>query len=672
MAITTVGFHGTVLTMGDRARLKRILYEMGQGVVGVDTTKFIGKGLNQDDRRVLNDILAKFAVGDVSPDLTQFHARSFAPGDRLALLSILTQLQTGGTLPTVEKFGTVTKTGGGSVGQTYTAPAGMTGVQWYKRTMSRPVVDTIIPGATGSTYVATNNEVGFRLVARGMLNGVATKASSLMIVLTPITILESFDTGFTASNGAVVTDTVNKVEGVASQTVTGTGTSGTNPLITRTGVATTYDPATDLGVISYGVRVDKSTERQNNQAYVQLGRAGTYADLLPARPSIGNGRPYGWYFVAGDVSEAPNLVALGAGAYDRRGNTLQQTAAGYATYANRISYDRLAVKSKGVPTVGLTFDDSMLTHLTFMAPLMAQYGMRGTAYISQAMCKGHGAGSMDPTDPIRLALDYGWALCTNGTDADGPMTAAVSMQALVDEWLRVRDWVVSLGASTTDANHLCFPNGALQGDSTGAIPAGVQLPTITCASGDTAVTFVSGTANVAQSGFAIYGGAGFLQDGTTITIAAGGATGTLSKPATGTITAKPAVAFDESGIFYMHKVEDRLKAEGCLSARDASPGLQNTLYTRHGFGSQLYRIPVRFFSGASTFAGMQPYWQEAQLRGSFAGFGVHGVSATPPGSGSIQVDQAVITPAIQEIGTAYMAGLLDVLTIPEIVARDNF
>ncbi len=102
----------------------------------------------------------------------------------------------GGGVPvpvTARSFGTVTKTADGSTGQTYSAPVGMTEIQWYREALPIARTKTAISGATASTYVAQAADEGYRLVARGMLDGVLTDAVAAMVVYPAPILLEGFE-----------------------------------------------------------------------------------------------------------------------------------------------------------------------------------------------------------------------------------------------------------------------------------------------------------------------------------------------------------------------------------------------------------------------------------------------------------------------------------------------
>jgi Predicted xylanase/chitin deacetylase len=309
---------------------------------------------------------------------------------RGALISLKsgTTLTSGAVAP-VRVFGTVTKTADGSVGQTYSAPAGMTGWQWYREALTSDQTKTLIAGATASTYVTQAADgpqtaypyaPRYRMVVRGMVNGVPTDAVAIAVVSRPPDLLEGFNdyTVFTTAQGAsLANDTARKVQGASSLALTSDGTQqGT---ATRADIGA-RDPAT-MGTIVYFVDAGDDPEMmQCSPAALRIGQSNSYTAIMDDLAGGGGTDDYksNGYWVGLHVSENATLSGLspslpmGVRVYGSQSNS---------PFNSTIRYDALMCNAGGFPTTTIGFDDGRPGQYDIAAPMLESYGWRGTFYI---------------------------------------------------------------------------------------------------------------------------------------------------------------------------------------------------------------------------------------------------------------------------------------------------
>lgn len=470
-------------------------------------------------------------------------------------------------------------------------------------------------------------------------------------------LLESFETltGFTSAGGTQVLDTVRKVQGASSLKLSGNGTAGTNPIATKTGIAN-LDPA-GLGVVAGYFRIADEAHRQVNGVQMRLGRGGTY--YSGPNLSIGVGRPSGGYWAAIDASEI-GMSGLGAGTIDLRAQINQQTVAGYATYANAVSFDALYANAKGPATVLLTFDDAEDTAYTIAYPLMAARNLKGTIYLPRDSV-GLNSTKLSAAQ-VQTLYANDWDVANDGRTDDQPMTSAATLADAIANINSNRSYLVANGW-TRAADHFCYPNGVMWGDASGALPVPLQSTAMTATAGSAAVTFGSAVTGL-TAGMTAYGFG--VPPGTIVSSVAGdNLSAVLSNPIAAGQT-KPAIFIDQSGEFYMGKPQAALAAAGYKTGRQASG---NDIYTRFGFGDQALMLPDKGTDNP-TFADLKPLIDTALLRGTTLVLHWHRLDESVTGA-SIRAKISVFTAVLDYIVAARNAGLLQILTISELWARDG-
>lgn len=560
------------------------------------------------------------------------------------------------TVIAVRLFGALTATKDGSVGQTYTAPAGMSGIQWYREALSSDRTQAAISGATASTYVASAGDVGSRLVAKGNVSGVLTDAVALQVVLALPILLDSFDSAsaYTASNVALSVDTTAPKQGAGSLKIDRTGTG--TVLATRTANftidgSTSIDPST-LGVIAMATYVEPQSEQQNPVSYVQFNRGGTQANLVQdvdtqninSNPNPAD-QALGWHWHTFNVSEHASLNTAGAGTLSARYRSLPT-----------VRHDALMARAGGRPTVCLSFDDCFDTTATIALPYMTARGLRGTSYTVPLNVGNTNRLSKAMMGQLRAG---GWDLACNFTNDDSPITGRTDPTAAANEAAGVRQWLVDNGFDNPGKNHGCYSNGTWA-------TFGTKVTLASCtADGSNVITVpVTDSANI---GFTLAGSA--IPTGTTITAVVDSTHYQVSQNIP-TRAALAAVLIDKRGAFYNGKMQVALAAQGFLTGRTTlySPS-QGHFHSRFGI-EQALTLPACSTSMGSgvTVNQLITQYEKAKQRQATIIYYIHDIAAT---ASAIGMSIAGFQQFIDYLAADVAAGVADNLTISEIWARDG-
>jgi peptidoglycan/xylan/chitin deacetylase (PgdA/CDA1 family) len=471
---------------------------------------------------------------------------------------------------------------------------------------------------------------------------------------TPI-LLEAYDstTGFTIGSAFINTafQSSPKVQGAARFYGEGSGVSGTTPLLTKLN-AVNIDPST-LSVIAYAIWFD---ERGQNLVPIQFGR--NNAGFVGFNKAY-NGFPPGLRWEAVHVSEIASLPT-GTALTDIRLRLDTQLA----PYNTHVGVDCLLGNAKGRPTVVIGFDDGERTTYDTAFPYMQSKNMVGTIYLPADSARiGDDSGSRHSgwlvvTECLAMK-NAGWAIALDGTKDDTPMVTRADPAACVTEIQDMQAWLVSKGLDGDGSNHICYPNGWYQGDTSGVPPAAVQVAAATSdGAANSAITF--GSAATVTVGMRMRGAN--VPANTRVTIVTDTTHVTVDKLVP--VQTKAADFIDDSGAFYYPALPNALAAAGILTARTV---LQENMYTRYGFGDQAL-VSRAHSTSAMTLADLQPFVDQALLRGETAEFYIHKVNST---GGSINMKDTDFYAFIDYIAAKRDAGLLDVLTKPQWWARDG-
>ncbi len=559
------------------------------------------------------------------------------------------------SLVALRLFGALTTTKDGSAGQTYTAPAAMTGIQWYRETLSSDRTQTAISGATTSTYTAAAGDAGFRLVAKGNVSGVLTDAVAYQVVYAAPILLDSFDTlsNYTASNVTLSIDSSAK-QGSGSLKIDRTGTG--TVLATRTANftidgSTSIDPST-LGLIYLGTFVEPQSEQQNPVSYPQFSRAGSFVGLVQdvdtqninSNPNPAD-QALGWHPHTFNVSEHSGLSTPGAGTLSAR----------YRSFPT-VRHDALMARAGGRPTVCLSFDDCFDTTATIALPYMAARGLRGTSYTVPLNVGNTNRLSKAMMGQLRAA---GWDLACNFTNDDAPITNRSDPATAATEAAGVRQWLVDNGFDNPGKNHGCYSNGTWATFGTK-----VTLASLT-ADGSNVVTVPS--TDSANIGFTLAGSA--IPTSTTITAIVDSTHYQVSQNVP-TRAALAAVLIDKRGPFYNGKMQAALAAQGFLTGRTTlySPS-QGHFHSRFGI-DQALTLPACSTSMGSgvTVNQLIAQYEKAKLRQATIIYYIHDIAMT---ASAIGMTTAGFQQFMDYLAADVAAGVADNLTISEIHARDG-
>lgn len=360
----------------------------------------------------------------------------------------------------VQMLGGATYTIDGSVGQTYSAPAGMTSIQWYRRALASPYAMTSIAGATASTYVSQAGDIGSRLVARGTLNSVITDAISLMPVLDLPVLMDDYEslTGRTAQGtGTVLSlDTSDKLRGTSSLVVTTGTASGNN----GSGTTPTLDPS-QLGVVVVAAKRGPDAFTQYTESIVKGGQSistnGSGDSTATASPE--------WRYLFFDTT--PTFVGATSGVTTVR--DWQNLPVG--TPGIIAKYDAKFSKAKGRAFILPSFDDGYDSTDQLAGPYLDGLGIQAITYYAPLLLDGGGAGASKRGTVAQLLTRASklWDIgCDSGMSDEG-FSGLTPSQALA-QLDQVQAWNAA-NIGTRGNEFFCYSMGSFTDDQGAAIIA---------------------------------------------------------------------------------------------------------------------------------------------------------------------------------------------------------
>lgn len=388
--------------------------------------------------------------------------------------------------PTATAFrsfdGRVTTGADGSVGQTYVGPD-WDAPQWYRETLALPKARTPIPGAGGRVYLATADDIGFRLVMEGLDRGIVRTAAAWNPV--PVTILPLEDFA-TVSGWAVVGSAVLSLDR-GKLVVTETGKAG------RAQKSIGLHTPADWDVVT--ILQDRGTDPDRNQS----GGPTNLFSIDGAPPvaiggGISSGRSgtgfLGIHSSARHVRETPTLAAATEPVAIDLSTAASFKGSNFRTVRRHLC---TLARSQGRAKVLLTCDDGFATQFTNTAKQAEAVGMLLSFFVPWKV--------VDGTIPTRGRMDVamlqdlharGHAVCLDGTADDAAMNA--SSRSFVRNtpadnlaeleagraWLVENNLVDGLGGDGRDA--ICYPNGVFEDRVAGAYDKG-RLPAALKAAG---------------------------------------------------------------------------------------------------------------------------------------------------------------------------------------------
>lgn len=548
----------------------------------------------------------------------------------------------------VRVFGAVTKTRDGAVGEIYTAPAGMTGVQWYREALTPGLAKTIISGATGSTYVAQAADIGYRMVARGTLSAVLTDAVSISVVFAAAILMDTFDSisGFTVANAAnatIILDTTAPVAegtgGMLEEVISGGTGSANGGVAFKGGLYTvSADVNGDLGTVVGLVKIPPRADRQVQYAVTGVGKVIGAMSYAAVGPIV----DFGMVPVAYHASENASIAALGAGSWGV-GLHVRSNTPGNA----RARIDAAYRKAQGRPSVMITLDDLHNDDPAILDMLEAR-GLVGTLMCPSDRVDGAGLWSTSAVLMARKAK--GHQIATDGTPDDASLTAQSSVENAVNRWLACRTALANKGFDPEDLKDSCYPNGD-RNDPTSP----VQIAAMT-GNGTTAVTFGAALGASVADNWTIDGVG--VPDNTKI-VPGSIAGDRLSATLTNAIPAqtKPAYAINKGTTFYGRALPDALKAAGAGIFRTTG-GVSQTYYSRMGLYDLQITTPGAGWTTVTLAQATSAIDQIILRGGSYMPY-IHGLTADMPS-------------IFDMIAAKVSAGLLDALTVRQHRERDGW
>ena len=280
----------------------------------------------------------------------------------------------------VSFWGGVTFAYDGSVGDTFSAPAGMTGTQWYRWTLGSSVTKTAISGATGNTRIATSEDGPvtpevpiYRLVARGMLNGVLTDAICWIPVLQASAVLFALN----STSGATTTGSPTLSLTGGKLTIQGTGVTNAEA---RWNNLKSEDPTT-WGVVAGTVDISKGDKFLIQNARVTPVINGTDAYVAnvttaanPGNLSVSNTpiywgqKPFAFHRDEVPAANTPGVVPVG----------IALRHSGAASNTARTVYAEVRKLAKGWSILTMYSDDNIDNQLSVLKPILDSFGYKAT------------------------------------------------------------------------------------------------------------------------------------------------------------------------------------------------------------------------------------------------------------------------------------------------------
>jgi len=548
--------------------------------------------------------------------------------------------------------------GDGSQGQLYTAPAGMTGIQWYRMSLVAPFTKTLISGATSANYtsvsadgpdVATPNVPRFRLVARGTLAGVLTDAVSVQVVLPSPLLIEGYEsatvpTVITTAIGTSALVSSPKVQGSFALAHTLAGATG-SPTDTRANGGTSGDLSL-YGTLAFMFNAGDDPEYQPHTSVELRPITGgsTLSQTNITSRAINDsalGEQWHAFGVAAltTTPPAPGVAVLGS---RMSGNNNQ------APYAGTIVYDAVCGRAQNMPAGVFTFDD-IYDNMDTAIPILEQYGFRATIYTAPGYLA---QASHYTLAQMQYLRSRGHDFQVNGTYTDSAMTAETTLDNALNGTNGVnvvKQWVIDNGLNP-DPRHGCYPFG-----STRVLGNRVQIAAVTSTAASNIVTWSTGEDATTWAGRK-FASSFITSPGLTI-VSGGVGTATLNgnMPTTGT---RPASFTDVSGAFHTGKLVTGIKSNGYLSFRTTNA---RNIFTRWDGGGDT-RFQMSSLSGsAGTAAAFNAQDDLAMRDGTLSHMYFHGVVNTI--SSGLDCLVSEFLPLVQRRAALRDAGQFDGLTM---------
>lgn len=557
----------------------------------------------------------------------------------------------------------------GSVGQTYsttlTAP-----IQWYRKNLVSGQL-TAISGATSATYVTQAADSGYRLVVTGKSGGKLHRASALQVVLTVPIMLHAFNdtTAYAASAGNLgfASDTTTHVQGASGLQVQETGAS--NRLLTTIGSLTSLgiNSTSGLGVIALYVDTKSPIS-----AYYQV--TGGRLDQTTGNPASTNEivQQDLHAFSGGRWAGIQASESAGIAADDPTQSwrfSVEHTTSFASPYRSSKTYDALMAKAGGRPTVVIGFDDGIVGQYSRALPEMQARNIRGTWYLPTDIIDANAVGRMSWSQTAEIYA-AGMDMQVDGTPNDVAMTTLANPAAAISELKRGAARVVQM-LGCTSPTHFCYPNGLTflnpKNPTTSGVYADWAYRTTATSDGSNVVVVAS------AAGIAV--GMRARAYGTDAIVTAVSGTSITLSTTVAAFTARPFAFFDDSGPFFLDKLQEALRTDGTFKTGRANNF--ETYLTRFGFGEgRRLLTPAYSMSNGSGGTATDVELANTALsrvdkaisRGSTVEFYIHDVIV---GATGVNTPLATFQAFLDGLVARRDAGQIDILTKSQLWQRDS-
>lgn len=586
----------------------------------------------------------------------------------------------GGGAPTAPAiYGLMSKTADGSVGQTYSGPA-WSSPQWYRETLASPKTRTAIVGATGRTYVATIDDVGFRVVMAGMDAGVLKVAAPYAAVLPAPIILESFDTAANlltsaAGNPAFTVDAADKLQGSASVIALSQGATSRvmrnlGPLPGLAGVGN----LAGLGSLAWLKEELEPYAMARTSADIRLdqttGTPGASGAMLGA-VALNSHKGKVWNSVRPEQNAY--LQGRAQGASDNWKGSFDRTAASGSPHVQRTRYDAFVAKGGGRPCAVLGCDDGINIDEAITEARVRDMLM--THYVPSKKVTDATSSSIYRWVDYRRLASYGMDIQCDGTPDDSSMVNGKSNPAESIGLLKTCRNTIMAEIPGTDPRHFCYPNGdtdVFVANQPNAIidhrlyAGGAAVGT----TGSAVITGMTSTSGLA-AGMPV-GGFG-IPAGTKIASVDSSTQITLTTALTAALTT--IAVWDDSHPFFLDQLQDALRADGTFYTGRTTNF--DTFHSRFGIAGRDFLMPA--FSMSNGTVGNDTPEQMADravsrldaaiARRENIEFYFHGIKSS--GITFIDTPMSTFVAFLNALQARRDAGLVDVLTKAQWWARDG-
>lgn len=260
-------------------------------------------------------------------------------------------------------------------------------------------------------------------------------------------LLESFDSeaSFTYATNSTHSTATGQTQGTGRQQMNGIAVNAT--LTASKQVSAAIVPS-DLGVLAFEVSKDATYAASVSGFALGLTRGGVNDSVNIITDSVSRFRA-GKRFISVNVSEFPNIAALGSGTLTAIAKATQATP-----YTAQVTFDALYYNAAGRPTIVPTFDDVYDSIYTTVFPLFKSLGIVGTIAVPIDFVGNTGKMTLNQLNEM---YEAGWDICCDSTRDDSVTDLTVSANALTS--IQANQAYMQKQGWTRAINHFVWTNG---------------------------------------------------------------------------------------------------------------------------------------------------------------------------------------------------------------------